>query len=297
MSTRIVALILSLSGDLDSLGALVADLRRAGADPYVVPTGKRLEDSLRVSGIPYVSIGSNPGFGEALDQAQAQVGHWDFMLFVNDDVTIDPSTLKSELAGWVPTSSGSLHYLDPVPVKKIPNVRRTLLMVSLWNVVLGRWVSRRTPRPIAANQINGAKWFRPFSIVGVSHNLWSALGGFDSRLLYTFEDADFGRRAAAHGANIVFNSPPGIEHERSSTSKRYAEVVLPVANWSAAMYLVTLGLPPRRARLLCATACLARIPLVFKAPLPKVPHLRGIWRSLLHLARGEAPSLPAYEDV
>lgn len=297
MSTRIVALVLSLSGDPDSLDVLTKDLRRAGTDPYVVPTGRSLEESLSASEIPYVSIRSNPGFGEALVRAQAQVGPWDFILFVNDDVTIDPVSLEAELATWAPVAAGSLHYLDPVPVKPIPTTWRTLLMVSLWNVVLGRWVSPRAPQPTAAEPIDGGKWFRPFSIVGVSHNLWTALGGFDSRLTYTFEDADFGRRAAARGAKVYFNSPSGIKHERSSTSKRYAEVVLPVANWSAAMYLVTLGVSPRRARILCAGACLARVPLVLGAPLPKMPHLRGIWRSLRHLIRGEAPSLPEYGDV
>lgn len=295
---RVVALILSYSGSVKELRNLVNSLARAGVEPFVVPTSSRVDASLEGTGIPSLPIRANPGFGAALTLAEQHVGSWDWLMPVNDDVEIQEAGLREEIATWRNRPPGQLVYLDQGPKKVIPDLVDVLGQVSLWGGVIARvkqtfagkspWVVGQDREP------SDRATFKPFSIVAFDRNLWVTLGGFDRRLIYTFEDADFGRRANDIGASVSYPRLRGIDHQRSGTSRQYAERVLPVAAWSAAMYLVTLGFPPRRALHLCAAASLARLLVVPWADVPRASHIKGIVRSTYHLLRGKQPTLPPY---
>lgn len=293
-SDRIVALIPSLRGSLEHLRRLTDGLSAAGADPFVVPTSVTLAVALQDSDIPHLTIGANPGFGASLTRAVAQVGGWDWMMPVNDDVTVDGDALRQELQ----LAQGGreverLVYLDPGQPKPIPSAARTFAQISLIEPAFRRFRPARAARPPYDSQ----HVFRPFSIALISNRLWQNLNGFDDRLVYTFEDADFGRRAAAAGAEILFPDVPGILHLSSSTSRRHMDVVLPVAVWSAYGYLQVLGASPLRARGVLITALLARMALIPFTKLPIGPHLRGVASSIESLVAGRQPSLAHYETT
>jgi GT2 family glycosyltransferase len=141
-----------------------------------------------------------------------------------------------------------------------------------------------------------ATHFGPFSIALISRPLWDALGGFDPHLIYTFEDADFGRRAVTRAAHLAFCPADRTQHKASSTSRRHVDLVLPVAVWSASNYLSKWFVGPRTARSLCLAALLVRCLAVPFAHLDRRTHLTGIRRAARSLVTGQAPSLPPYES-
>lgn len=294
-ATRALAVIPSLSGTVAGLEQLTDDLRVAGFEPLVVVTGSTLDRALTATDIPRVSPRANPGFGAAVSVGAEHLD-WEWLAIVNDDVAFDAHQLREHLA---PVLSGSgrervLCYLDPVSPKPIPTVRATLGEVSLLGPVLAR-VSRRSRRALGEPDPN--HHFRPFSFALVSRGLWDELAGFDDRLPYTFEDADFGHRAALAGAEIVFSEGTSVRHDRSSTSGRYLGEVLPVAAWSAAGYLQTLGMAPRRARRLCAAALVLRLVIIPFSGSPNRRHVIGSWRGARSLWLNRQPALPAYDTI
>lgn len=295
---KIVALILSLSGDIEDLRRLTGSLTEAGVIPYVVPTSYGLAERLESSDVPHLLIYDNPGFGAALTVAANLVDDWDWLMPVNDDVLIDARELREEVSRWATLDPRQLVYLDPVEPKPIPGLWSVLGQVSL---VGGAWLRLRQ-RVVEADLLNqqpkaARDMFRPFSIVAFDRQLWLDLDGFDESLIYTFEDADFGRRAIECGAEIAFPAVRGVVHSKSGTSKRHADKVIPVAVWSASRYLVTLGYPSVMARTLCALASVVRIAAIPGTRIPPRAHLVGLLRSVRHLTTNSAPTLPAYKSL
>lgn len=286
---RIVAVSPSLRGTKTELRTLCDALRHDGIEPWVVPTGSSAEAGCREADIPFIEIGDNPGFGAAVTHGLDRCGRWDWALILNDDIHLAAGALSTVVADLAPGSSRTLIYLDPVPAKPMPGLMSTLGQVSLWSAVTKRFRPSHTP--------DLAQAFRPFSIALVSHGLWEALGGLDESMPYTFEDADFGRRAVAEGAEVEFPTLEGIVHPASSTSRRHVDTVMPVAVWSAMNYLAKWYVPRPVARAMVAAALVARIPMVAAAPLDRASHLRGLINSLRIVVTDEQPQLPAFTSV
>jgi GT2 family glycosyltransferase len=293
-SVSALAVIPSLSRSPGELKVLTDDLRSAGFEPLVVVTGRTLDGQLSESDIPRVSPHANPGFGAAVTVG-AEQGTWDWLAIVNDDVVFDADLLREHLRPVLARDPAErvLCYLDPVSPKAIPSVRGTVAELSLVASVVSRL--RRQAAPEA--EPDPRRWFRPFSFALVSRGLWDHLGGFDDRLPYTFEDADFGRRAGVSGAEVLFSQDSSVRHDRSSTSGRYLDTVLPVAAWSAAGYLQTLGVAPRRARLVCAAALVVRLALIPFSGSPSRKHALGTLRGARSLWLDRQPALPAYDSI
>jgi GT2 family glycosyltransferase len=255
----------------------------------VVPTGATLERRLTDSDIPHLAIGENPGFAATI-RLGAEGDDWQWLLVVNDDVDVDVERLAPLIGslGDRDAQANAIVYLDPVPPRRVPTVADALGGLSLLGPALAR--VRPAPGPVASR--SGA--YRPFSFVAVSRPLWATLGGLDTEFVYTFEDADFARRAEAAGAEVSFPEDTGVRHDRYGTSSRRIAAVLPCAAWSTAVYLERLGLPRPASRGACMAALVARLPLVLASDLPAGQHVRGIGGALWALVSGRRPTLPAY---
>jgi GT2 family glycosyltransferase len=287
--SRIRAVVPSLAGSPEQLSRLAGELRDAGAEPLVVPTGARVERALAGGGVPVRPIGDNPGFAATI--AHGAAGEWDWLLVVNDDVTVDPERLRRHLDLLVgrPAGTRELVFLDSVPPRPVPSRADAVLGLSLVGPVLTR-LRLRSTSALAAD----AELYRPFSFVAVSRALWDELGGLDQSFVYTFEDADFARRARRAGATLSFPDDTGVVHARYGTSTSRIRAVLPCAAASTATYLQSLGVRPGLARAACLAALTVRLPLVVLGDLPRREHAAGIWRAMGALASGARPSLPAY---
>jgi GT2 family glycosyltransferase len=287
---RIRAVVPSLAGTPDRLSRLSEALRAAGAEPVVVPTGASVEDALRGSDVDVLPIGANPGFAATI--AHGAQGAWDWLLVVNDDVTVEADRLSAALDALEHHGPEArvLSFLDPVPPKPVPSRTDALLGLSLVGPVLRHLGLLRSPLEVP----HGRGTYRPFSFVAVSRTLWDELGGLDQRFIYTFEDADFTRRAHATGATVAFPDDTGVSHLKYGTSTSRIRSVLPCAAYSTAAYLEVLGMGPRRARAACVAALMVRVPLVAVGGLPRREHLAGIGGALRSFLDGRRPSLPDY---
>ncbi len=291
--TRAVAVSPSLRGTADQLGRLVDRLRSSGFDPYIVPTGRSVQESVTKAGIPHVSIQANPGFGAAVTSGLNEVGEWDWVLVINDDIELEEGALLPHVEALPDAMSKTLIFLDPVEPKRIPGMGSTLGQVSLISAPVARlrrvFGSGRTK--------HSGDRFRPFSIVMISRGLWDGIGGLDEDMPYTFEDADFARRAELAGADLRFPATEGIRHPASSTSKRHVDKVVPVAAWSAASYMTRWYTPPGVARALCAGALATRALFVPITPADRRSHLVGIRRGISALLTNRKPDLPDFDSV
>lgn len=289
MSTM-VAVSPTLRGDIDALHGLFNRLRESGFQPWAVPTSAGAQQRVDASGLPNVSIGANPGFGAAVTYGLTHVGAWDWALIINDDIELDAGALSSVTSSLPRGDDEVMIYLDPVAPKSVPGLASTLGQVSLLSAVAQRL-------PAGAGSAARRGQFRPFSIVLISRGLWERLGGLDESLPYTFEDADFARRAGAVSADVRYPTLTGVRHPASATSRRHVDTVLPVAAWSAMSYLAKWHLPRPIARGACVLALVARLPITLVAPLDRRSHVRGVLSAVKALATDTAPALPLYDSL
>lgn len=291
----VLAAIPAFRAEVEDLRTLSATLSSLSIVPSIAATSRSLETALRGSGLAVDSPLRNAGFGATVAHVAASRDDWEWLLIVNDDVSIDVRLLAPVIRSLVERPPGAkvLAYLDPVPPKRIPTLAGVLGQVSLVGPVLRRL--RRASSP-PAGPLDARTWFGPFSFAAVSRALWDDLGGLDPRLLFTFEDADFGRRAAEVGAEVLFGTETGVHHEASTTSRRHVDAVLPVAVWSACEYLSKWYLPRPIARAACIGALLLRLLTVPVAGLAPASHAKGILRAIAALATGQTPRLPDFEN-
>lgn len=291
---RVLAAIPSLNGDVARLESLTDSLSNVGMQPLVAATGRTLDLRLAESRVPHTSPMSNAGFGQTITHVADSSDVWGWLAIVNDDISVDEQRLRASLTEILARDPKDrvLAYLDPVRPKDMPTLASVLSSVSL----VGPLVSRLRPqRGDDERRTDPYRYFRPFSFVLVSRGLWDHLKGFDPRMIYTFEDADFGRRAALESADVYFVEDAGITHSVSSTSRRHIDRVLPVAVWSACAYLEKWAVPRPVARVLCVAALLVRLAAVPVANVPRLKHLRGIWAAIVALVAQRQPTLPDYE--
>lgn len=285
-----IAVVPTLQRDIGHLRRLCDGLREHGFSPRLVVTGKKLDDALSPTDLPRVSPRDNPGFGAAVREGIAATANWSWLLILNDDTDLDAGTLQvcREITQEHPCDEKVLAYLDPGPRRPIPGRMSVFRSVSLADSVL-----QRAGRCTTGSQIG--PWYKSFSCSLISRGLWDELDGFDRRLIYTYEDADFGGRALAVGATVLAPTS-GIVHEGNSTSKKHIDTVLPVSAYSAREYLVSRGDTRVAASAVVTAALVIRCVCTPFAAVPFTAHLRGIGRGLRAIITGPAPRLPRYED-
>lgn len=220
--TRVIGVIPTLRRDLPSLTRLSEQLRDAGVEPVLVATGAGVDRALTAAGISHVSPRANPGFGAAIGFGAAQAD-FDWLVVCNDDISIDGPGFGATIAELVGHRGGQrvLAFFDPGPRRAVPGPTGVFTSIALIDAI-----ARRLRLP--ARPVRGA-WYKSFSLCAISAPLWRELGGFDPRLPYTYEDADFAARAFAAGATLLDVSEGGVAHEGSGTSRGLVARVLPVS--------------------------------------------------------------------
>jgi GT2 family glycosyltransferase len=291
---RVLAAIPSLNGDVTRLETLTDILAAVGMRCLIAATGRALDLKLAGSRVPYLSPMINAGFGQTITHVADSTLDWDWLAIVNDDISVDEQQLRQSLKDVLARDPKDrvLAYMDPVRAKEMPTLASVLASVSMVGPVIRRL---RKPKMDGITRTDPHRYFRPFSFAIVSRGLWEELNGFDPSMLYTFEDADFGRRAALASADVLFVENTGVTHSASSTSRRHMDRVLPVAAWSACAYLEKWAVPRPMARVLCVAALLVRLAAVPVADIPRVKHLQGIGAAVVALLAQRQPSLPDYK--
>jgi GT2 family glycosyltransferase len=264
---------------------------RAGASPVVIANSATLHHKLSSTAIPNITSRRNDGFAASIRLGAE--GNWDWLVILNDDLAFDTGDLASCLSAerLDVFDSATIVHFDDGSARHIPTRLSVLLSVSL----LSNIVRRVLPRWHAA-RLEGKETFRAFSAVAIGRDAWDRVGGLDMRYPFSYEDADFVRRARALGVQVG-DMPTGVVHLHSQTSGRFVTTVLPVATWSALEYLTKWFGNRTLHRGLLVLALGVRAPIA-AATLPRPRRqVRAVANAAKALLVDERPSLPAWDSV
>ncbi len=228
-------------------------LERQDVRPDVViadNSDERLAVTLAEERFPWartVPLGANLGFGAALNRAVREVPG-DPIIFLNDDVTVEPGFVSGLLAALVPgidaVAAVLLSERDPRRIDSAGVVAdRTLLGFDYLN---GEPVSSldRAANPLGPT--GGAALYR--------RSAFESVGGFDERIFLYYEDLDLALRMRLAGARCRLAADARGVHAYSETlgagsSRKYA-----MTGWSRGYLLRTYGIG-RKPRLLARAVC------------------------------------------
>jgi GT2 family glycosyltransferase len=258
----------------------------------VVSNSLTLTKELELSECFFVTNHRNGGFGASIKLGASALDKWSWLLIVNDDIVLDPERFAETATDFLRADElrADIVYFDEDQQRTIPGAFEVFMQVSLLSNVIRRIPLRRT--------VTGHT-YRSFSCVAISRRLWEQSGGFDPDLPFTYEDADFVRRSIELDAVQICALESGVTHSHSVSSGRYVDRVLPVATYSAAMYLDKKNGRPRSNSLLLETALLIRVLLVPLAKSSRLKHLRGIRRAMSAVWQRQHsfPELPDYQRL
>jgi GT2 family glycosyltransferase len=289
--TKVRVVIPSLLGDVSRLASMCDAAKLSGATPVVVANSKQLYNELASTSIPHITSRRNAGFAASV--ILAAEGDWDWLVILNDDLVFDPEDLawrlSTEYLGAFDLAT-VVHY-DNEPARRIPTRLGVLLNVSLLSSA-----ARRVLRQRGLSQPSGIHTYRSFSAVAVGRHAWDRVGGLDSRYPFTYEDADFVRRATDLGVEVKAIQT-SIIHLHSQTSKRFVATVLPVATWSALEYLTKWFGKRTLHRWLLLLALGVRAPIAAMTNSEPRMQFRAVANAARALLMDEQPSLPPWEIV
>jgi GT2 family glycosyltransferase len=287
---KVRVVIPSLLGDPSRLASMCDAATRAGASPLVIANSARLYRQLSRSRVPHITSRRNDGFAASV--ALGAEGDWDWLVILNDDLEFDPDDLTSCL------SAKSLDKLDPAtivhfdnePARRIPTRLGVLLNISL----LSNVARKAFPSRCSASATNNS--YRSFSAVAIGRTAWDRADGLDTRYPFTYEDADFVRRATACGVRVT-GIRTSIVHLHSQTGGKFITTVLPVATWSALEYLTKWFGNRTLHRWLLVLALGVRAPIA--ALTTSRPHvqMRAIANAAIALVTDARPSLPEWNSI
>lgn len=289
--SRVRVVIPSLVGDVSQLASMCDTATRAGASPLVIANGARLYRNLASTAIPHTTSRRNDGFAASV--VLGTEGDWDWLVILNDDLTFDPDELASCLTAANLDAFGltTIVHFDDGSARHIPTRLGVLLSVSL----LDNIVRKVLPRWHAA-RLKDKDTFRAFSAVAIGRHAWDRVGGLDLRYPFSYEDADFVRRARALGMSVG-GMRTGVVHLHSQTSGQFVTAVLPVATWSALEYLTKWFGRRTLHRWLLVLALCVRAPIAaLTMPRPS-RQIRAVANAARALLIHEQPSLPEWESV
>jgi len=281
----------SLLAEPSRLAAMCEAATRAGASPVIIANSAHLYRRLAAAGVPHLTSRRNAGFAASI--VLGAEGDWDWLVILNDDLVFDPDDLTAclsakHLDGFDPATI--VHFDNEHP-RRIPNRVGVLLNVSLLSniarKVLSRWHERRP---------DGDNSYRSFSAVAIGRRVWDMAGGLDTRYPFTYEDADFVRRARGHGVQVTAIQT-SIVHLHSQTGGRFITTVLPVATWSALEYLTKWFGNRALNRWLLMLALGVRAPIAALTTSQPRCHMRAIANAVRALMIDERPSLPEWHSV
>jgi GT2 family glycosyltransferase len=258
----------------------------------VVSNSSRLSEYLGSVSVPYVTRSSNDGFGQSIKAGAEFSKSWSWLLVVNDDVSINEDTFAETAREYLIENTGALEiiYFDVDKLRRLPRRLEVFLQVSL----LGKLVNKIQP-----SEFRGDKSYRSFSCVAISRELFDRSGGFDDDLVFTYEDADFVARAIKLGAVQRCPGGSGVVHAHSVSSGKHIDRVLPVATYSAAIYLDKKGGFTSLNTAIILSALVARLIFVPFTHSVKSKHVNAIFAAAVAVVKRfrEKPRLPDYLDL
>lgn len=288
--SRVRVVIPSLVGDVPRLVSMCDTATQAGASPLVIANGARLHRDLVAAAVPHITSRRNDGFAASV--VLGAEGDWDWLVILNDDLAFEPSDLAPCLSEHLDTFDlASIVHFDDGTARHIPTRLGVLLSVSLLSNI-GRMAF---PRWHAA-RLEGRDTFRAFAAVAIGRHAWDRIGGLDVRYPFSYEDADFVRRARALGIQVS-DMRSSVVHLHSQTSGQFATVVLPVATWSALEYLTKWFGKRTLHRWLLVVALGVRAPIAVVIMPRRQIQLRAVANAVRALLVDERPSLPEWESV
>ncbi|WP_230104207.1 hypothetical protein [Microbacterium sp. Bi121] len=262
--------------------------KSSGLSMAVFANGLSAFETLEDTSVDVTTAGNNLGFAGAVNRAVEQRPEsCEWILIMNDDVEIDDFGIVVDALSSLPEAD-FVSFGDE-PLHRIPRRREVFFSVSMLSGLRRR---RSNTRFVGESP---ADHYAPFSAVAVRVSVWEALGGLDERYPFSFEDADFGRRARDAGYKRIALSDRGVKHLRGVTGRANVATVLPAAVWGAYMYLLKWGTSRLSAMVLCQGSLVLRVPLVVFSRSPKRQHLVGILRAMRALATNKRPTLPNYD--
>ena len=187
-----------------------------------VPAGElaQVEDP---SQLVMVTSETNLGFGAGNDCA-AELAHGEYLVFLNDDSTIEPDFLEHLVAtvGSDPSigAVGSRIALPDGTLQEAGSV--------IWNngstTHIGLGLRMDTER---FNYLRDADYVSANGFL-IRRSAWDAVGGFDDRYHPAyFEDVDLCMSLRDHGYRVLYEPRSLVHHlESQSTSRRYREFLL-----------------------------------------------------------------------
>lgn len=287
---KVLAVVPTIGASASRLSALRDNLALVGARPCFVVNSSSLLERVRHTDLPFVTNEQNAGFGASVRLGAATMPDWEWLMIVNDDIEIQVQQLRGQLKEIIESTvvTKVLAYLDEEPLRPIPTFTGVLESLSLVGAVRQR-AGRVSPPPESG--------YKSFSCVLVSRALWDELHGLDPRLVFTYEDADFGMRSIRAGAKIITHVEPCVTHQGSSSGRRHIASVLPVCVHSAGVYAVKRGVPPLVARVSITAALAVRAVLAPWVDADTTDHVRGIRRSVAAVWGRSVPTLPNFEDL
>lgn len=286
-SVRVV--IPSLLGDTSRLASMCDAASRAGASPVIIANSAYLYGQLADSAIPFITSRRNDGFAASV--VMGAEGDWDWLVILNDDLEFDQDDLSSCL------SASCLDAFDPATIvhfgneaaRHIPSRLGVLFNVSLLSNVVRKALSRWA-------RSDGRNSYKSFSAVAIGRQAWDRVDGIDTRYPFTYEDADFVRRARERGVRVT-DIRTSIVHLHSQTGLQFATAVLPVATWSALEYLTKWFGRRTLHRWLLVLALGVRVPIAAVTASERRKQIRAVANSARALITDTQPSLPKWESV
>ena len=288
--SKVRVVIPSLVGDVHRLASMCDTATQAGASPLVIANGARLQRELVAATVPHITSRRNDGFAASV--VLGAEGDWDWLVILNDDLVFEPSDLAPCLSEHLDAFDlASIVHFDDGTARHIPTRLGVLLSVSLLSNI-GRMAFPRWH----ATRLEGRDTFRAFAAVAIGRHAWDRIGGLDVRYPFSYEDADFVRRARALGIQVS-DMRSSVVHLHSQTSGQFATVVLPVATWSALEYLTKWFGKRTLHRWLLVIALGVRAPIAVVIMPRRQIQLRAVANAVRALLVDERPSLPEWESV
>ncbi len=205
-----------------------------------------------------VCCGSNLGFARANNLGAARTCS-EFLLLLNSDARLQPNTL-AEMVSWMrrhpECGVAGAQLLNPDgsrqnSIANLPSPATELLNKSL----LRRLWPRRFPgkehpftEPVEVESVIGACMF-------IRRSVWRAIGGFDERFFFFFEETDFCRQARARGWK-VFHLPRALAWHGQGQSARQTPVSVRIEYWRSRYAYFRKNAGPLTCALVRAGLCL-----------------------------------------
>jgi len=286
---KVIAVIPSIDGTADELGALHSALASVGIDVHLVANSAVVADRLASAGLPFDSAHQN--IGSVTTSANFVTGmnrDWEWLVLANDDLVIDPVMFADSWHTWCARADrAGITYFCHEPPRPIPGRAGTFMSMSL----LARgFKGFGRPRP-------GVPSYQAYTMAVIRRGVWDGLGGVDTTIPFTYEDTDFARRAIDAGVTTQSIENTGVTHGHSVTTSSHVRVVLPVSAWSAVKYLDKWYGGHRWNVATVVLALYVRTVFAVFARADLRDHLAGIRGAIRALRTGHQPSLPPYEGT